>query len=192
MNIKVVENFIDLSDNETIVSHLNDSANFGWFFYPNVQTNDEPQSAYVSGFRHLFYKNDIENSAFAFIVLPLLKAIEQNLTQKIVSIIAIHANLIFNLGQAFEGLIHTDGNLHLETDNQRRFTAIYYPEKTDGDTIFYDSENREILRVNPEKNKCVIFESNTKHSGSLPVISNHRKVINLNLLVDISNTEMYP
>lgn len=184
MDIKVFENFIDWSDNEIIVSHLNDSLNFNWFFFPNVQTNDEPKSALVSGFRHLFFKYDVEKSNFAFIVRPIFEAIEKNLGQKVTSIITAHANLVLNLGKHFEGLIHTDGDMIFETDTQKRYTAIYYPEKSDGDTIFYDSKNCEILRVNPEKNRCVIFASDSPHSGSLPTISNSRKVINLNFLVE--------
>lgn len=187
-NIQVFQNLVgDYCQN--ISSHLDDK-HFAWYYFPNVQTYDyPPPTRLVCGFRHKLYGDNMPKSAYHYIVTPVISEIAKKMNQKVVSIVNAHANLGLNLGESFEGLPHTDANrisgndMELETKIDKRFTAIYYVDDSDGDTIFYDDDQVEILRVSPEKDKCVVFETNILHSGSLPTKHNIRRVLNINLLM---------
>lgn len=187
-NIQVFENLIG-DYCQDICNHLDDK-HFAWYYFPNVQTHDyPPPSRFVCGFRHKLYGNDIPKSPYHYIVTPVISEITKRMNQQVVSIVNAHANLGLNLGEPFEGLPHTDANrisgndMELETEIDKRFTAIYYVDDSDGDTIFYDDDITEIFRVSPEKDKCVVFETNTFHSGSLPTKHSIRRVLNINLLM---------
>lgn len=182
--IQVLDGLLNDSANEQILFHLDDSANFNWFFFPNVYFPIEPTSIYESGFRHLLCKKNKETSEYFFMIQPIILQIEQSLNKKLVQTINAHANLNLNLGKPFEGVPHIDGDLDCETETSKRYTAIYYVEDSDGDTILYDNEIKEIFRCSPKKNRCLVFESNVLHSGSLPTQHNLRRVININLLLE--------
>ena len=191
-NIQVFENLIG-DYCQDICNHLDDK-NFAWYYFPNVQTHDyPPPSRFVCGFRHKLYGNDIPKSSYHYIVTPVILEIAKRMNQEVVSIVNAHANLGLNLGEPFEGLPHIDANrisgndMELETEINKRFTAIYYVDNSDGDTIFYDDGITEIFRVSPEKDKCVVFETSTFHSGSLPTKHSIRRVLNINLLMRKQN-----
>ena len=183
-DIQVFDDLLNDFDNEQILFHLNDSANFNWFFFPNVYFPTVPTSIYESGFRHLLCRESKETSEYFFMIQPIILKIENLLNKKLVQTINAHANLNLNLGKPFEGVPHIDGNLDCETDTSKRYTAIYYVEDSDGDTILYDCETKEIFRCSPQKNRCLVFKSNVLHSGSLPTQHNLRRVININLLLE--------
>lgn len=183
MEFQIFDNFIDDFKNQQIVSHLDDSLTFGWYFFPNVQTLDPPTSIYVSGFRHSFYKEGKRTSDLFYIIMPIIAEVEKKLNKKLVQVVNAHANLGLNFGKHFEGLPHKDGYMNYETKTSKRFTAIYYVEDSDGDTILYDNELNEIFRCSPKKNRCLVFRSDIWHSGSLATQHNLRRVININLLL---------
>lgn len=184
MRMHIFDDFLNEFHNEQILSHLNDSQNFNWYFFPNVQTEAAPTSIYVSGFRHLFHREGKQMSDYFYTITPIISEVEKKLNKKLVSIINAHANLCLNFGKPFEGLPHMDGYMDCETKTSKRYTVIYYVEDSDGDTILYDNELNETFRCSPQKNRCFIFRSDTWHSGSLPTQHNLRRVININLLLD--------
>ena len=57
-------------------------------------------------------------------------------------------------------------------------TFLYYVNDSDGDTIFFNKNKKEIKRVKPKKGTGVLFKSNTLHAGSNPINSDKRMVIN--------------
>jgi len=191
-NIQVFENLVGDYCQE-IINHVDDK-HFAWYYFANVQTYDyPPPSRFVCGFRHKLYGNDTPKSPYHYIVTPVILEIAKKMNKEVVSIVNAHVNLGLNLGEPFEGLLHIDANrisgndLELETETNKRFTAIYYIDDSDGDTIFYGDDETEIFRVSPQKDKCVVFETNVLHSGSLPTKHNIRRVLNINLLMSDKN-----
>ena len=76
---------------------------------------------------------------------------------------------------------------HVDMDVPGRMTAVYYVSNSDGDTyLFNEFYNPEKLpekltvaqRVQPKKNRLVIFEADRFHASSNPRINADRSVIN--------------
>ena len=76
--------------------------------------------------------------------------------------------------------------------------SIYYVNDSDGDTIFYNQKTydtnqidnldlQEYKRVTPKANRLVIFEGDIVHTGSSPVNSKKRILINSNFLTTKKN-----
>ena len=76
--MQIFDDFLNEFNNEQILSHLNDSQNFNWYFFPNVQTEAVPTSIYVSGFRHLFYRQGKQMSDYFYTITPIISEIEKN------------------------------------------------------------------------------------------------------------------
>lgn len=60
------------------------------------------------------------------------------------------------------------------------FVVIYYVNSSDGDTIFYETANKdaEIKRVSPQMGSAVFFNGKNAHGGSSPAFHSRRIVIN--------------
>ena len=68
--------------------------------------------------------------------------------------------------------------IYNDTDLTGYKSLIYYVNDSDGDTIFFNDNLKEIKRVNPKKGKAVLFDSNILHCGSNPINTLNRVVIN--------------
>ena len=68
--------------------------------------------------------------------------------------------------------------IHNDTHLTGFKSLIYYVNDSDGDTIFFNDNLKEIKRVNPKKGKAVLFDSNILHCGSNPINTLNRVVIN--------------
>ena len=57
--------------------------------------------------------------------------------------------------------------------------ARYYINDSEGDTVFFDDNKKEIKRVSPKKGRIVFFNGNQLHSGSYPT-NTPRFILNFN------------
>lgn len=68
------------------------------------------------------------------------------------------------------------------------YTAIYYVNDSDGDTIFFEDRTdpnadlKEISRVTPKKGRVVLFDTKVLHAGQAPINTQTRIVLNMNFL----------
>lgn len=69
---------------------------------------------------------------------------------------------------------HTDLNFP-------HWVCLYYANDTEGDTIFFDENKKEIKRVQPKKGRIIFFDGNIKHTGSSSV-NTVRALVNFNFL----------
>ena len=87
----------------------------------------------------------------------------------------IKSNLCFNVS----GYKKTNYQpIHLDKPSKGYMSLLYYVNDSDGDTIFFDKNIKMTKRVNPKKNRAILFDSNILHSGSNPIKSKKRIVIN--------------
>ena len=68
--------------------------------------------------------------------------------------------------------------IHRDTELKDSKSLIYYVNDSDGDTILFDVNLKEIKRVKPKKNTALLFDSNLLHCGCNPIKSPTRAVIN--------------
>lgn len=98
---------------------------------------------------------------FAKVKYKSIHRIKSNLTTKLA-----------NYKDSFHQPAHTDYNTN------DYFSFLYYVNESDGDTFFFDNDNKLIKRVSPREGKAVMFDSNISHAGSNPIYRNIRMVIN--------------
>ena len=80
-------------------------------------------------------------------------------------------------------LLKSQNNLshppHVDDQSENMISAVYYINDSDGPTYFYDANHRCIDKVQPKKNRCVIFPSNRLHASSSPILNDRRLIINI-------------
>jgi len=59
-------------------------------------------------------------------------------------------------------------NSHVDQLHKQCIVALYYPNKADGDTFFFDDAQNIIHRETPERGKIVVFDGSQYHSSSSP------------------------
>lgn len=61
---------------------------------------------------------------------------------------------------------------HRDAEHDNYYTLLYYVNDCDGDTLFFDGSDYNIVqRVTPKKGRAVIFPSNMLHCGNNPTKS---------------------
>ena len=166
------------------IEKLLTSDNFGWY-YNHTTAYEEKKLSDTFQFTHKFY-DEIYNAASYYYQNAL--ELFQSINIKYKKFLRIKANFTvpsLNLGTKHQ-LIHRDiENEHITnkkypTYKQRLSTFLYYVNDSDGDTIFYDDNKKEIKKFKPKKGTGLIFKSNILHAGSNPVKYDKRIVINYN------------
>lgn len=68
---------------------------------------------------------------------------------------------------------------HVDFQDEEHNVLLFYLNNSDGDTYFYDDDNKLIKRVKPMRNRLVAFPGNTLHAGTHPKHNDYRMVINI-------------
>ena len=169
LNVKKIKIKKKLADD---IEELLTSNNFGWFFNPTTAHKSEKLSDTFQ-FTHKFYDELYNSSSFYYQnVLDLFHA--TNI--KYEKFLRIKSNFTvpsFKLATKHQ-------HIHRDIQNENVSTFLYYVNESDGDTIFYDDNKKEIKRFKPKKGTGLLFKSNILHAGSNPVKYDKRMVINFN------------
>jgi hypothetical protein len=156
--MKVINNCLKIKETNELEKLLT-SNYFPWFCVEGIVFKKENNFQ----FTHMFYSKYAINSTFFDFIRPILKILNP------VSIIKIKANLLTKDTKIIE---HT---MHVDVTAKGAKTAIYYVNTNNGYTKFI---NKKI--VNSEKNKLIIFDSQTQHTGTTCTDKNYRIVLNFN------------
>lgn len=206
--IKVIDNFFDKCDD---IEKLFRSGEFSWYYTdftsnytiePESHPEDLPVLKKIQDknkdllitdylqFSHSFYKfiegesRSIINTKEKYlditkdIVKAANKKLNENYKQK--NIIRSKANL------QTQNSINNTNKLnppHKDMDFPH-YVMLYYVNDSDGDTFFFDTGGNLLKRVSPKKGRLVYFNGELYHSGSNPVKSGDRMVVNINLDYD--------
>ena len=150
---------------------LMNGSDFDWYFNSNISyTNQDRNKLQEFGFTHTFWdSNGIRNTNVALFWKPGLLQIMDAINSSI--IIRSRADMTTNVPKSFFHDPHVDYCFpHL--------SVVYYVNDSDGDTFFFDDENKLIKRVSPRDGRAVMFDSNISHAGSNPIHRNIRMVVN--------------
>jgi hypothetical protein len=184
--IKVFENFIDNDISKKIYNIFTNG--FPWYYFDSTNDNYE-----INLLKNKELKlNIIKNSQFSHtffvhnkIVSDYFEKIFLLLKDKYFLEIDYIKRIKSNLNTLIPG--YTKNNIqiphidygHNWTENPNLiYSLIYYVNDSDGDTIFYDNNEKEIFRVTPKRGKAVLFKSNILHTACNPVNTDKRIIIN--------------
>ena len=72
---------------------------------------------------------------------------------------------------------------YVHTDKKyKHLVGLYYVNDTDGDTIFYEDDEKTIIKtVSPKKGRMAIFEGDVPHTGGYPTLR-ERAIVNFNFI----------
>tara|TARA_Y100001937_G_scaffold56475_1_gene77608 strand:+ start:328 stop:846 length:519 start_codon:yes stop_codon:yes gene_type:complete len=153
------------------IEKLLTSNNFGWFYNPTTSYKEQTPDTFQ--FTHKFY-DEVCNSASYYYEKAL--DLFQATNIKYEKFLRIKAN--FTVPSLKLGTKHQ--HIHTDIEEENISTFLYYVNDSDGDTIFYDGNKKEIKRFKPKKGTGIVFKSNILHAGSNPVKCDKRMIINFN------------
>ena len=180
--------------------------NCGWFiakdiydeqFKDNPGVVDDKNTFRTMQFTHLILNKSIKPTPMSpayDVVYKSLKVMVQKCGFEVDEVLRLKFNLLTPHPRYREGqynVPHIDDTKWGLQDNQ--WNLIYYPEDTDGDTIFFNEKfegkfvkDRKLTireRVEPKNNTAVMFKGNIFHTSSNPIHSDWRIVLNANFTV---------
>jgi hypothetical protein len=124
---------------------------------------------------------------YMMFIKPLVcKIIDECVELSLVSTMRAKVNLLFKQ-ETFPD--HHYNIPHIDNIHDDKWSAVYYLNDSDGDTVLFNEFHSETLpskltvfkKISPKKNRLVIFNSSRYHASSNPRISNERFVINFML-----------
>lgn len=189
--IKKIENFLPQCYND----ELNDMFNlydFDWHYLDDI--SGAPKNIFIEeqeyenqlGFGHVFFQDKQAISPFFHEVFPIIYFIADkfNLELSINQILRIRAGMNVNVNPE-KNIVH---RAHVDYDNIRHKTFLYYVNDSDGDTIFYKNKELEPCeKISPKKNTALVFDGDVFHSSSTPKNNNKRITININFIPKENN-----
>lgn len=162
--IQVIDNALADVDADRLRDAMT-STLFPWYFNDTINGSDYPQADNVPSFQftHSVVRYDQVVSDFMPLFMPLIHKLDPLQVRR------IKANLNTQHHKPIVYGLHRD---RPPTEDDK--IAIYYPITADGPTVFEDGTS-----VDPVANRLVLFPSSLLHSGTTPVTSSRRIVVNV-------------
>ena len=130
---------------------------------------------------HTLYQFQRPTSEFFDDFMKIFKEIDC-IGNDIMSVFRMKINVNFPSNKSNKKLhqnIHNDiGRYDVNKYDNFHKSVLLYLNDSDGDTIFFNDDNKEIDRVSPKKGLALIFDSTINHTGQNPIKSTHRYVLN--------------
>lgn len=186
--IDVFENFVPLRDQYSIEEFISSNA-FPYRFQNIYNEQLGAKSLSSSGKQltnHLFMMGEDKQSPQISIILPLIESIQELYGD--ILLYRAKVNVTMPDPSCLPQTPHTD--LKLEDGSLvPHLVCLYYANDSDGPTLFYDDDLNVIKETAPRKGTAVIFDGDTLHAGSNPVLSPFRFAININFLPDMGKED---
>lgn len=145
------------------------SSDFSWYYNPN--TVDKPIKDNIIQFTHRCKENNQIHSNFYNELNEIFKVL--NRAKPFSDIERCKFNLTLPLNTQT-----TNTSIHQDHTEKNYYTCIIYLNDSDGDTILYNDDLKEIARITPKKNTGIIFNSTIQHKAELPT-KGPRVVLNI-------------
>jgi hypothetical protein len=158
--IKVFKNVLKKEEADYLEDRFT-SNTFPWFITRGI-VNEKIDKDYQ--FNHIFYTDFRINSDSFNLLEPILNVLKPT------SLIRIKANLVPKDNKITKHKMHTD--VPAPTSSK---TAVYYVNTNNGFTLFKKNK-----KITSEKNKLVMFHSDTEHASTTCTNKDYRIVLNFN------------
>lgn len=186
--IKVIDNFLSESYFNKI-EEISNSNEFEWFSTNNITDGNLPLLKHI-GFAHpVCFNNKFIGSGFSFLLAGFLYQTIDLIKKK--NIIRSRFDMTVHNPNKIMHLPHVDFE---EPYTPNITTILYITDNLDCETVIFDKkitckEDKENLdisklkilkKVQPKRNRLVIFDGSYLHTGHSPVYENRRILINSN------------
>ena len=167
--MRIIDDFLSPSYADQIESIL-DSPNQEWFFNKNISQNKTASNLHY-GFSYWIYKSDtgLTQSRVATFLQPMLYQIQYELEKD--TLLRCRLDMTVCSG------VEVTHDRHVDIPGVSNTTTIYYVSDSDGDTVVYDETEH---RVEPKKNRLLVFDGSLYHTGHSPLTHQNRILINSN------------
>lgn len=181
MEIVSIKNILLPTQYQNLSEFINNN-NFNWHYKKHVhyvQDENTTQTSDSHGLITMFYnENKVLHPDYDKVV-PVLFNLVDILNKKLKQLHRIHGCLTININKDHCYYPHTD--YEPTKMNKNWYTAVYYLGDSDGDTVFFEDDEKTIKHIQPfESNSAVVFNGAIKHSGSLPRSHSNRVILNYN------------
>lgn len=164
------------------------STRFPWYYMRNTHTYEDEYLPNSHGFIHWMLEPEevgAEPSVYLNVFSPALYSMVDRVELQFIGLLRARVNLTLRSSAQIPGYPHVDW-----TENRQYFSALFYLEDSDGDTLFYDykcvggdvskdpSTKQVVKRVAPKANRGVLFNGHIAHSATLPLVNPTRTVAN--------------
>jgi hypothetical protein len=151
---------------------------FPYYFFQDVDYGNTQEIQYNFGYVHNFCDRFSETrSEHLEGVIPVAFAVCDKMNLALQDIIRIRGVMLNPVGFHYKHKPHVDIR-----DFDGYWTAIYYVNDSDGDTeIIVDGT---IHRVQPKRNRAVVFKEKLMHNATKPIIVPARVVLNINFMAE--------
>ena len=168
--MKVIKNSIPKKYQDLIENKLLKDRNFPWFLIDDITYLKGSQKR--PGFSHYFILNHKINSASYNVIEPIINKYIK------FEVIQARSFLQFPLNKKFASGNYDEPHIDYNFDHM---VYLYYVKDSDGDTIFFDKQNKKkiIKKVTPKKGTLVIFNGLIYHTAQQPK-NDSRCIININ------------
>ena len=169
--IEVYDDIVPKFIQDSIEKTLLVNSEIPLFYVDNVATAVEERN-FSPGFSNCFYlpkENKVEG--FSPLFLEVLYRLGNAAN---VSIDYIYQARVF---VQVPPQIPSPDDIHVDLDEEH-YVCLYYINDTDGDTIIFDDDRKEIQRITPKKGRIVFFDGSLEHCSSKPSKTT-RAVINV-------------
>ena len=182
-SLQVIESALSETDYNNLFSIVVGNQ-IAWYYHPmyhnlELKPNDDGST---HGFMHNFFDKEKISSDYIHLIDPIMGKIQSHFGKSLIPI-RVKMNMTLNIGKQVEQYAHIDRKDLLGHGSKWK-TAIYYVNDSDGDTLFFDNEKNIVHRQTPKANTLVIFDGETYHAPQLPLVTDKRIVININVLLD--------
>ena len=188
-NIEVIDNFLEENIFNNIYNQIHDGS-FPWFRNKNSYTVDKKDLNDTNNFKdmmeymqfvHIFFTyNKLENAYVRSNHFHIIEGICNQLAKKFPDEEVLVQRAKVNLQpQNLKFNENNHNSPHIDLKNEKHQVLLLYINDSDGDTFFFDKNNKIIKRVSPVKNRAIIFDGDILHAGSHPKINDCRIVINM-------------
>lgn len=170
--IRVVKNCISQQFSDFIAQELL-TKSFPWGYEENVTGVGDIKP----GFSNSPYANGTTLNTAYFFLYPLLLQAANNSGFFVERLLRIRVGAYVNRSTVEHNDVHVD-------NKDPHIVGLYYPQNSDGDTVFFanlDAKN-EIFRVAPEKGTIVFFDGSIPHASSNPTKHGIRITVNFNFI----------
>ena len=180
--LKIIDNALNNSLLISIKERI-EASGFPWFFLENSAYPDDKKLVKQNRLNYSFYHKVLDkgnpNEVFSPHILDMTNSIGLILKDSF----ELETYNVFRLRW---GMTTTLNKIHRHTPHTDMLMShkaiLFYLNDSDGDTYFYDKEQKIIDSVTPKENRAILFDGSILHSSSKPIKFARRIVLNINLV----------